>query len=76
MSERFKFCAYKFLPPEQWRRPGKAEWANLLDLEMELSDALEMTETLVRKCRLAMARGEANVLMSISGELTPNPDDT
>jgi hypothetical protein len=70
--KEYTFEAGKHLPPEQWERPGKPEWAALVRIELETDRALELAQSLIEQAR--HARGET-VEVTLFGELRETEDE-
>lgn len=58
-------------PSETWARPGKAEWPNMIRLEMSADRALEIAQQLIEQVR---AKKE-HVGLTLLGELSEDPDE-
>lgn len=71
MEHRWRFVVGKYLPPEQWKRDGKCEWPNLLDLELSRYEALDLVGRLVAQ----LQREHETIDVSLPGELSENPDE-
>ena len=73
MAYRYLFERDKRLPPEQWKRPGKVDWPNMLDVVMSKRAALELIGDLAR--RLEITPGAEPIQLTWVGELTEHDDE-
>jgi hypothetical protein len=73
MAYRYRFINRKQLPEATWKRPGKTEWANMLDVELDRRDALALIEHLARM--LSLTDDSRPLLLTWVGELTEAEDD-
>lgn len=77
MVHRYKFTNRKTAPHETWKREGKAEWPNMLDLQIDRRYALELIATLARQVQAGLDVGEAPdapIVLTMSGELVDDED--
>jgi hypothetical protein len=68
--KEYAFEVNKKLPPEQWERPGKPEWAAFVRVELELDRALELAQSIIEQARSRATHGDM-VELNLFGELTP-----
>ncbi len=62
----YDFTEGQHSPPEQWTRPGKSEWPDLITIRLKQSRALEIIAQLARQIQ----RGD-DIELVLFGELTP-----